>query len=188
MFPRADCRYTAPGTKKASKKGSNFVRNLARLRESFWASDFAYFSFVIYNCEIRAHVFFCDSPLGFIKFGKVCISFVLAIDVRKNHEIGQGNGLSVNFDAATDVNFTAIGSGFFNGLIQGPRHIDLLGIGHGAAHDNVRTMGQRFAANRFKGFATHDNGVVEGGTFEVLEVFGNMPRHFVFVADDPVFV
>lgn len=71
-------------------------------------------------------------------------------------------------------------------LIEGRDQFRALGcFSEGSAEDNVTSSGQN-PRERVEGLAPHEDGMIEGGALEELEVFGQVPGKSAVTTDDAI--
>lgn len=129
----------------------------------------------------------CQVPAGPVGLRKKSVGFRAGMDPGKVNPVGNIHELRVDLSPSNHECFPAIR---FDSQLQ--RLLPVIGQPDFgvvnlhvpvSAHDYVKSSGQAFASNRFKGVPAHDHGHSPGGVFIELEVIGQMPGQAVVPAD-----
>ncbi len=133
-------------------------------------------------------VFFRDDPFG-AEGGEEGVAFDVFVNPRQVDFIRAIilKGLRVNLRAADNADFIRIRfcrlfDGFFQ-ILAGQRAAMLV---IAPADDDIDAARQGLAElrqNGFKRLSAHDTGLAHGYGFEMPEIFGDVPRHGVVLAD-----
>ena len=121
-------------------------------------------------------------PFGTVVVGELGVAVDVAVDVGDEEGVGEGQCLVVNFGAADDEDGRVAGS--FECGVEAGKTFDA-GDGGTAGEDDVAAAGEGFA-DGVVGLTSHDEGVAHGDSFEMLEVFTQMPGKTALVTDGAV--
>ena len=113
-----------------------------------------------------------------------CVAFVGLVDVGQIEFGAGGEEFLIESSAADDKDFLGIGTGGRE-VGEGANEGDAVTRGEGGTEDDVLASGEG-SADGFEGGTAHEDGVAEGGAFEELEVFGEVPGEGAVATDDAV--